>query len=125
MTRTSFADGANPRPWPRACGLPRAGAFGASRADVDALGASFARLRPELDTNRARYDRRPRSSWDVANPRICPDAPRATCRVRNANGFPGRCESANLSRLLTRRTFAKGSASGAISSVVRTSTTGQ
>lgn len=113
MTRTSFADGPNLRPLARAWGLPRAGALGAARTNVGALGALFARLQPELDTNRARYDRRPRSSWDVANPRICPAALRATCRGRNANGFPGRCESANLSRLLTRRTFANGYACGA------------
>lgn len=79
---------------------------------------------PVLDSNRARYDRPPRSCWDVANLRIRPRAPRATCWIRNANGFLGRCESANLSRLLTRRTFARGADRRAISSSSRTSQRG-
>ena len=67
-----------------------------------------------LESNRARYDRPPQLSRDAANLRICPSASRSTCCIRNANGFLGRCDSVSLSRLLTRRAFAKGSACGAI-----------
>lgn len=66
-----------------------------------------------VESNRARYDRPPQLWRDVANLRICPSASRSTCCIRNANGFLGRCDSVSLSRLLTRRAFAKGSACGA------------
>lgn len=79
---------------------------------------------PVQDSNRARYDRRPQACWDAANLRIRPTAPGATCWIRNANDFLGRCESANLSRLLTWRTFARGADRRAISSSSRTSQRG-
>lgn len=51
-----------------------------------------------LDSKRARDERPPRLSRDDANLRACPGSRCATCWIRNANGFPGRCEFANLSR---------------------------
>lgn len=74
-----------------------------------------------LDSTRARYGRPPQSWRDAANLRSRPRPPRQTCWVRTANDFLGRYESANLSRLLTRRTLASGSPCGAISSSSRTS----
>lgn len=70
------------------------------------LGIWLEGLGAVLDSNRARYERPPQPWRDVANMRTCPSASRATCWVRNANRLLGRCESANLSRLLTRRAFA-------------------
>lgn len=80
-------------------------ALGATRTDV---GRAWGRL------ERARYERRPHPSRARANPRTRPSAPLATCCIRNANGFLGRCESANVSRLFTRRAFASGAECGAI-----------